>query len=70
MYHPIGKIAIANARNCKFKKQRKWNSKDLPYQFPQKAQPKKEWWRVKGGRAARIPPAVFGSAYFSFWLEG
>ena len=30
---------------------------------------KKEWWRVKGGRAVRRPPAVFGNAYFSFWLE-
>ena len=27
-------------------------------QFPQTAQPKKEWWRVKGGRAVRRPPAV------------
>ena len=38
-------------------------------QFPQTNQPKEEWWRVKGGRAVRRPPAVFGNAYFSFWLE-
>jgi hypothetical protein len=30
-------------------------SQVLP-QFPQTAQPKKEWWRVKGGRAVRYSP--------------
>ena len=44
-----------------------YNNPSCP--LPQFPQPKEEWWRVKGGRAVRRPPAVFGNAYFSFWLE-